>query len=201
MTYRPPWMTTAPSIAHSKIPTMEPLAPNPLLTQQPAQQTQQTRPGPQAHRALKQGTHAKLVQAAREQPRDSIGRFAEKRGSFTHFFDPTPRGPTSLKRLPAKQAIYQRQPSISPLRRASKRRRKKPVPERSILGKTVALFNGDYAKWRIRNLREQAKLRAQIDGHYPSSRKRARRRRKPAAASPASPTRKKRGLVRRILGL
>lgn len=208
MTYQsnlPPWSTMAAPPPANKYPPMEPLAPNPLLAKQPATQPtprkRQARPGPQARRASKRETHAKLVQAAQEQPRDSVGRFAEKGNFLTRFFDPTLHAPTHLKHLPAKQTSQQKHPNTAPPRaRASKRKHKKPVPERGALGRIFAFFNGDYTRWRIRNLREQARLRAQIDGYYPPPKKRTHRRRKSIAASPTHPARKKRGLVQRILG-
>ncbi len=203
----PPWFAMAAPPVNTNLPPMEPLAPNPLLAKQPtAQQTprkRQARPGPQARRATKREIHAKLVQAAQEQPRDSVGRFAEKGNFLTRFFDPTPQAPTHLKHLPAKQASQQRHPNTAPPRaRISKRKHKKPVPERSFMGKIVALFNGDYTRWRMRNLREQARLRAQIDGYHTPPKKRMRRRRKSTAAryAPTRLARKKRGLMRRILG-
>lgn len=197
----PPWFMAAAPATHTNLPPLEPLAPNPQLTQpsQPTQRKRQARPGPQARRATKRETHAKLVQAAQEQPRDTIGRFAEKGNPFTRFFDPTPRGPTRLKPLKHRPADQQKRPATTaPRARTSKRKHKKPVPERSFFGKIVAFCNGDYSRWRMRNLREQARLRAQIDGYYvPKKRIRRRKRR---ATQPTQPTRK-RGLVRRILGL
>jgi len=213
MTYRPgqtstpPWLTPAAPVTRTSLPPMEPLQPKPMEPLQPkattpaAQRTprkRQARPGPQARRATKREIHAKLVQAAQEQPRDSVGRFAEKGNMFTRFFDPTPRAPTRLKPLKHRQADQQRHPVSSPPRaRVSKQKRKKPVPERNFFGKVFALFNGDYTRWRMRNLREQARLRAQIDG-YSVPKKRIRRRRKPRAATPPP---RKRGIVRRLLGL
>lgn len=204
MTYRagqpnfPPWFMTAAPTAHTSLPPMEPLQPKPTT---PATQhtTRKPQPGPQARRTAKRETHAKLVQAAQEQPRDSIGRFTEKGNLFTRLFDPTPRTPTRLKPLKHKQADQQKHPITAPPRaRASKRKHKKPVPERSFFGKIVALFNGDHSRWRMRNLREQARLRAQIDGYYVPKKRIRRRKRQPT--KPTQPTRK-RGIVRDILGL
>lgn len=216
MTYQPgrsstlPWLTTAASHTHTSLPTMEPLQPKPMEPLQPKTTTpatqrttrkRQARPGPQARRASKRETHAKLVQSAQEQPRDSIGRFAEKGSFLTRLFDPTPHAPTRLKQLPSRQAGEQKHPITAPPRaRISKRRRKKPVPERGVLGRIIALFNGDYAKWRRNDLRQRAKWRMQAEGHYvPPPKKRTRRRRKNRPA-PAQPLRK-RGIVRRLLGL
>ena len=193
----PPWFMPAAPTAHTNLPPMEPLQPKPAAP--PTSRKRQARPGPQARRAVKRETHAKLVQAAQEQPRDSIGRFAEKGNVFTRFFDPTPRAPTRLKPLKHRPADQQKRPiTASPRARTSKRKQKKPVPDRTFFGKVVALFNGDYTRWRMRNLREQARLRAQIDGYYvPKKRIRRRKRR---ATQPAQPARK-RGILRRILGL
>jgi len=178
---------------------MKPLQPKATTpSAQHTPRTRQTRPGPQARRATKRETHAKLAQAAQEQPRDSVGRFAEKGNLFTRFFDPTPRAPTRLKPLKHKQTDQQKHPISAPPRaRISKSKRKKPVPERGVFGRVVAFFNGDYSRWRMRNLREQARLRAQIDGYY-VPKKRIRRRRKPRATA-SQP--RKRGIIRRLLGL
>jgi hypothetical protein len=215
MTHRPgqpstlPWLTTAAPAAHAHLPAMEPLLPKmeplqPKITPPATQRStrkRQARPGPQARRAAKRETHTKLVLATQEQPRDSIGRFAEKKGSFlTRFFDPTPHAPTHLKQLPPRQAGQQRHPITAPPRaRASQKRRKKPVPERGVMGRILALFNGDYARWRRNDLRQRARWRMQAEGHYVPPRKRTRRRRK-AQTTPALPPRK-RGIVRRLLGL
>jgi hypothetical protein len=179
---------------------MEPLQPKPTTKASPhTPRKRQPRPGPQARRTVKRETHAKLIQAAQEQPRDSIGRFAEKGNLFTRFFDPTPRAPTHLKPLKHRPADQQKRPTTAPPRaRTSKRKHKKPVPERSFFGKIVALCNGDYTRWRMRNLREQARLRAQIDG-YSVPKKRIRRRKR-RATPPTQPARK-RGILRRFLGL
>lgn len=204
MTYQsglPPWFAMATPLANTNYSLMEPLALNPRLVKQPAAQRtareRQVRPGPQARRASQQQVHAKLVQAVQEQPRDQQGRFAEKGKWFSRLFDPTPRPPTRLK--PLRQAMQKHPITVPPRARARKNRRKKPVPERGFFGKVFALFNGDYAKWRMKNLREQARLRAQIDGYY-VPKKRVRQRRKLHSTKPARPPRK-RGIVRRILGL
>jgi hypothetical protein len=214
MTYQPgrpstlPWLTTAAPAGRTSLPAMEPLLPKmeplqpkttPPAAQRPTRK-RQARPGPQARRVAKRETHAKLVQAAQEQPRDSIGRFAEKGGLLTRFFNPTPHAPTRLKQLPPRQAGQQRHPISAPPRaRASKKRRKKPVPERGVMGRILALFNGDYARWRRNDLRQRARWRMQAEGHYVPPRKRTRRRRK-AQTAPAQPPRK-RGTIRRLLGL
>jgi hypothetical protein len=135
----PPWFAMATPPAHSGLPPMEPLAPNLRLATQPAAQRtlgkRQTRPGPQARRASKRETHVRLVQAAQEQPRDSVGRFAEKGNWFSHLLDPTPRAPTSIK--PLKQTGQQRHPITAPPKaRVSRRKRTKPVPERGMIGRT-----------------------------------------------------------------
>ena len=205
MTYRsnlPPWFAMATPPVNTGLPPLETLAPNPRLAQQPAAQRmprkRPARPGPQARRAAKRETHAKLVQATQEQPRDSIGQFAEKGKWLTRFFDSTPRPPTRLK--PLKRAGEKKHPVTAPPRaRVTKRKRKKPVPERSMFGRIVALFNGDYARWRRADLRQRARWRMQAEGHYAPPKKRTRRRGKPNA-TPAQPPRR-RGIVRRILGL
>src|SRR6266702_609676 len=131
MTYRagqsnlPPWFMTAAPATRTGLPPMEPLQPKPMKPLQPkattpsaqrTPRTRQTRPSPQARRATKRETHAKLVQAAQEQPRDSVGRFAEKGNLFTRFFDPTPRAPTRLKPLKHKQTDQQKHPISAPPR-------------------------------------------------------------------------------------
>ncbi|MFL5587651.1 MAG: hypothetical protein ACJ8DI_08350 [Ktedonobacteraceae bacterium] len=172
----PPWFAT-PHV-NPKYPPMEPLAPNPRLAKQPAAQQrttkkQQARPESQTRRASMQQVHARLVQVAQEQPRDQRGRFAEKGRWFSWLIDPTPRPPTHLK--PLKPTRQKRPLTAPPRARTSKRRRKKPVPERGFFGRVFALFNGDYARWKRANLRQQARLRMQIDGYAPPPKRRRRK--------------------------
>jgi len=184
MTYQPgqsnlpPWFAT-PHV-NPKYPPMEPLAPNPRLAKQAAarQRTtrkQQARPGPQTRRASEQHVHARLVHAAQEQPRDQQARIAEKDRWFSRLFDPTPRPPTHLK--PLKPTRQKRPLTTPPRARTSKRRRKKPVPERGFFGRVFALFNGDYARWKRADLRQQARLRMQIEGYAPPPKRRRRKKR------------------------
>ena len=184
MTYQPgqssppPWFAT-PHV-NPNYPPMEPLALNPRLAKQQAAQRparkRQVRPGPQARRASQQQVHVKLVQAAQEQPRDQQGRFAEKGRWFSRFFDPTPKPPTRLK--PLKQARQKHPLTAPPGARAKKNRRKKPVPERGFFGRVFALFNGDYARWKRTDLRQQARLRMQIEGYAPLAKRRRRKKRR-----------------------
>lgn len=215
----PPWFPQ-PSPLAAKLPPMEPLQPNPryrpaLPPMEPLQPNPNHRSQATPRAASRQPTSRKgpghqgpsraaLQAQARSQPRDDEGRFAEKGGWFKNrwnaWLDPTPRPPTRLKKRPAwaaEQRSFSEIRTTAPARRKAKKR-KKPVPERGFIGRAVSLFNGDYTRWRMANLRQQARLRAQAEGYYVPPKKRVRRR-KPRPTMPAQRSRK-RGIVRRLLG-
>jgi hypothetical protein len=181
-----------------QLPPMEPLQPNPRYRPQPASQAAKRQPPSRKGPGHKGPGKAALQAQAYSQPRDDEGRFAEKGGWFKNrwnaWLDPTPRPPTRLNKKRPARAVDQRSFSevrtAAPMRKKAKRR-KKPVPQRGFVGRVVALFNGDYSRWRMANLRQQARLRMQAEGYY-APKKRARRR-KPR---PAQPPPRRRGLSR-----
>jgi hypothetical protein len=127
---------------------------------------------------------------AAKQNRDEAGKFAENAwGSFWNgLFDPTPKPLTKLKKPRATQArSFSETRTIPPPGRTTHwpaKKRKKPVPERSFFGKIAALYNGDYARWKMQQHRQLARYAAQAQGFDPPRRRRHRRR-KAAAARPA----------------
>jgi hypothetical protein len=136
---------------------------------------------------------------AAEQNRDQEGKFAENGWGrwWNGLFDPTPRPPTRLKKpAPTAARSFTETRAVTPpgAKRRPAKKRKKPVPERSFFGKLAALYNGDYAKWKMQQHRQLARYAAQAQGFDPPRRRR-RRRRKPAVARPAP---RKPGLLRRL---
>ena len=126
---------------------MEPLQPKPDW-QPPREQGQPKRKAarratttdqPQVRRGA--SVSAKRIQAE-SQPRDQQGRFAKKGNWLTRLFDP-PKPLAKLRKMNKRQAS----PKAAPKRRA-KKKHKKPVPERGLLGRIGAVLNGDYARWR-----------------------------------------------------
>jgi hypothetical protein len=137
---------------------------------------------------------------AAEQSRDEAGKFAENAwGRFWNgLFDPTPKPPTRLKKpaQPAARSFTEMRAVTPPgAKRRPAKKRKKPVPERSFFGKLAALYNGDYARWKMQQHRKLARYAAIAQGFDPTPRRRRRRRLKPAAARPVS---RKPGLLRRL---
>ena len=185
------------------LPEMEPLQPNPNYRPQPAPTVKRRQPTTHEGRAYKGPSKAALRAQSRSQPRDEEGRFAEKGGWFKQrwnaWLEPTPRPPTRLKRPVRTEARSFREIRTAAPPRKKTKKRKKSVPERSMLGRVIAFFNGDYAKWRMSDLRQRARLRAQIDG-YGLPKKRKRRRRKTRSSAHVRPPRRG-GFLRRILSL
>ena len=139
---------------------------------------------------VRQGPSTSTLRAnTQQQPRDNEGKFAEKGGWFKGaWLDPTPKAPTKLKKRPAPlaQRSFSETRRIGPFR---KKRRKKPVPQRSFLGKIGAVLNGDYAKWKQRQNQKNAHIALPAQGIKPSRRWRRRK--------PAHPTRRQ-GLFNRL---
>jgi len=196
----PPWFPTHQAPLPANLPPMEPLQPNPNYLPQPASTAKKRQPAQHKGPGHKGPSKAALQAQARSQPRDDEGRFAEKGGWFKNrwnaWLDPTPRPPTRLNRKRPTRTGEQR--SFSEVRTAAPARRKakkhkKPVPQRGLVGRVVSLFNGDYSRWRMSNLRTQARLRMQAEG-YSAPKKRVRRRRKTRAAAPPP----RRGMLRRF---
>jgi hypothetical protein len=92
-----------------------------------------------------------------QQPRDK-GKFATKNNIFVDltglFF-----GPVRLKKLSHRKPARTKNFSLfALLLHPKKRRRKKPVMQRSFLGRLWALINGDFRRYR----RQQARKNSQI---------------------------------------
>ncbi len=174
---------------------MEPLQPNPNYNPNPKPQrklkrkkrttARPTTPAATSRQrpAVPNAARQKAAQAARDQPRDQEGRFAQQWGTWWNgLFDPTPRPPTRLKRqrprMEARSFSEDRSlPAAAPRRRGKKR--KKPIPQRSIFGKVAALFNGDYGKWKKQQNRKNARMALRAQDLKPPRSRRRRRKRKP----------------------